>query len=157
MRRRIDLWTSVLTFAVMVSAVVATPARAEDHLFKPTLVYRLTSLEVIDDQYVIETEGAGVSRLLGPILATGTVVQTLVPDACDPAIGQFTFYVEGGTIEIWSEELVCPPPAKITGMWFVTGGTGAFAGVTGSGTSSGVGSRSGHDPVTIHYKGLLSY
>ena len=148
---------SILFFTVIVSTLFPTSARAEDHPFKATIVYRFVSAQVIGDELIIETEGAGVSRLLGPVIVTGTVVQTRVPGDCDPTVGQFTFYVEGGTIEIRSEGFVCPPPTKISDMWFAEGGTGEFAGVTGSGTSSGVASRTGRDPVIVHYEGMLSY
>jgi len=121
------------------------------------VVYRLTSLVQVDDQLLIEAEGGGVSRLLGGITATASVTQATLPDPCDSYSADFDFSAAQGSLSIHSAGQVCSPPTRITGTWSVTGGTGAFAGATGSGTETGKSSFTGNDPVIDQLSGILIY
>jgi hypothetical protein len=154
---RIGVLLSSLLLAVLVGLVSPRQAWSEDHDFKATLVFRLTSVEQVDDQIFIQATGTGTSALLGPVTVSASVTQSAVGDPCSQYSGDFDLSASGGTIQIHIEGTVCPPPDLISGAWSVTGGTGAFAGATGSGTEEGQQSFSGSDPVTSHWEGTLSY
>jgi len=131
-------------------------AWSADHDFKVTFVVRATSFERVGDQIIVHAEGSGTSALLGPITITATVTQT-TGSPCDQFHGVFDLVTTGGSIQVSSQGTVCSTPGKITGNWSVTGGTGDFAGATGSGTEDGKPSFVGNDPVVDHWEGTLSY
>lgn len=148
---------AVLTLAASACAVLAVPAWAEDHDFKATAIYRLTALTPMGNQLLIEAEGGGVSRIMGPFTATATVTQDAFPDPCYAYSAEILLTSSQGTIHIHSDGTVCAPPAMITGAWHVVDGTGAFAGATGSGVEQGKQSFVGSDPVVFQMEGFLSY
>jgi hypothetical protein len=148
---------SRVTLAVLAFAILAAPAWAEDHDFKATAIYRLTSLTPMGDQLLIVAEGGGVSRILGPFTATATVTQDAVPDPCFAYSAESELISSQGTLHLHSDGSVCAQPDMITGAWYVVGGTGAFAGATGSGVEQGKQSFVGSDPVVDHLDGTLSY
>lgn len=163
MRRRIGLLLSVLTLAFAAGAALAPAAWAEDHDFRLTFVARLTSIQQVGGQLIIETEGGGFSPLLGATTITGTVVQEIAGDPCHAYEGDLALSTSEGTIEAHIFGLVCGPPdqidgAQISGAWYVTGGTGAFTGASGSGVELGKASLAGGvDPGVVRLDGTLSY
>jgi len=157
MRWRIKGQALCLMMAVLAGSALTSTVWAGDHDFDVTIVYRLTSLQQAGDQLFIEAEGGGVSRILGPLTATASVIQSTVADPCFQFSADFDLVAEDGTIRIHSEGVVCSPPTQIAAAWVVTGGTGAFAGATGSGTEQGKYSFSGSDPVVDRLEGTLSY
>lgn len=146
-----------IMLALLAIACLAAPAWAEDHDFKATAIYRLTSLTPVGAQLLIVAEGGGVSRVLGPFTAIANVTQDAVGDPCYGFSAEFHLSSSQGTLQLHSEGTVCPPPALITGTWHVVGGTGAFAGATGSGVEKGKQSFVGSDPVVDELDGTLSY
>lgn len=157
MRSRIGLLLAVLTMAAVAGSAFQPPAWAGDHDFRLTLVARLTSIQRVNDTLVIETEGGGVSALLGMTTMTGTVTQNISGDPCPAYQGDLDLSTADGTLQVHVFGLVCGPPEQIDGAWYVTGGTGAFAGATGSGVELGKGSYSGNDPGVVTLDGTLSF
>lgn len=157
MRSTSLVFSSCFMLALVAGAVSTSAAWAEVHDFKANIVYRLTSLEQVDDQLVIEAEGGGTAQPLGIVTAAATVTQAVSPSPCYAYSAEFDLSAAEGTIQIHAEGEVCPPPTRITGDWWVTGGTGAFAGATGLGTESGKYSFTGGDPVVDELEGVLSY
>ena len=75
--------------------------------------------------------------------------------------GQITFSGATGSITLADTGTVCGNtaspwlyPATIASTWEITGGTGQFSGITGSGTSQGT--IGGNGPV-VHFTGTVSY
>jgi len=152
---RISPCVLVLSLAAVVPST--SDVRAADHDFETNVVYRLLSVEEVNGQLVIETEGTGQSSLLGTVTAAATVTQSESPGPCFSYSADFFLSATAGTIQIHSGGTVCPPPSQITGEWTVTGGTGAFLNATGSGTEEGKQSFAGNDPVVDRLRGTLSY
>ena len=77
----------------------------------------------------------------GPIRGVGTETQTYV-DTPDGEAVQFTWHFRTGTVtgvavedyDLSFDPISCTAKATGTGTWTITGGTGAYAGATGSGT-----------------------
>ncbi len=157
MRSTISVFRSCLMPALVAGTACAVPAWAEAHDFDVNVVYRLTSLEQVGDRLVVEAEGSGASRPLGIVTAAATVTQSASANPCYEYSAEFYLAAAEGTIQIHSEGEVCPPPTQIAGTWWVTAGTGAFAGATGFGTESGKPSFTGNDPVVDRLEGTLSY
>lgn len=73
-----------------------------------------------------------------------TQVAELAVDGCRPSTVVHTLTGATGSLEITSEDEVCPHPSgklpgsKIVGNWTISGGSGDFAGMTGTGHSDGV-------------------
>jgi len=139
------------------------PVWAEDHDFRLTFVARLASIQRVDDQLIIETEGGGVSPLLGAVTVTGTVNQEIAGDPCHAYDGDLVLSTSEGAIQTHVFGVLCGPPdqidgSTISGAWVVTGGTGVFAGVSGSGVELGKASfAGGTDPGVVRLEGTLSY
>jgi hypothetical protein len=96
----------------------------------------------------------------GTIVGVGRVsVVTLVSETqsggCLPSVVTHTLTGADFTLEITSIDEICPHPSgksagsKIVGNWTVTGGTGTYAGASGSGTSAGVIGGQGNVPFTL--------
>jgi hypothetical protein len=142
--------------ATVVAMTVAAPtatAVAEEQGFKASAVMWIVSSEVVGEQATIEVEGQGQSKLLGSFSVTASLDQILVP-GCDPGSGTFTFSTEAGTLELHAEALVCF--TEVTGVWQVTGGSGAYSEASGGGSFTGSPSHSGEDPIVVHFEGVLS-
>jgi len=143
--------------ALLAVALLAPAAWAEEHDFKITIVYRLTSLEDSGGQIVIEAEGGGVSEFLGTVTATASVIQAASEGPCSLYTADFELSAAEGMIRLHGAGQVCSPPGGISGTWSVTGGTGAFSSAHGSGTEEGEYSFTGDDPVIDHLEGKLVY
>jgi len=92
-----------------------------------------------------------------------------VPAGCDSvtAVEHMVLDSDGSTLDLALDAALCYPgssrdssdspraqgdPFKATGTFAVVGGTGVFAGATGSGTLTSVGAG---DAIVIHYSGTL--
>src|SRR5262249_6683216 len=88
-------------------------------------------------------EGTGTVNIMGPVTVTIAVLQDFSGDPCNPYTAEATYVGATGSITIsdvagW----VCPSahfkgPGTIQGVWNVTGGTGEFSGIIGSGADQG--------------------
>ena len=107
--------------ALVIAAVPAGAALADEQNFKAAAVLRVVSLQMVGDGVLIEAEGQGHSKLLGSFTVTASIGQMLVP-GCDPGVGEFTISTEVGTLVLQGEALVCF--TDVTGVWEVTGGRG---------------------------------
>jgi len=105
-------------------------------------------------------QGRGAANIMGSMTWTFDFVQDFNITPCSPATGVITLKGESGTITLSDTAFVClgPSPSTfpnvISSSWAITGGTGEFEGITGSGTSQGV--IGGNGPV-VHYSGTVSY
>jgi len=88
--------------------------------------------------------GAGTATQMGRITNAGSIVITGSDPSCPNAIANVnteTLTTAGGdTLTIVSQDIACPTgPGTVhgTGQWHVTGGTGRFAGTTGTGVADG--------------------
>src|SRR4051812_34342466 len=82
-------------------------------------------------------EGSGGANRMGRITFTIAVVQDFNIRPCNPYTGRVTFTGASGSITLSDQGTVCGQPAgppTISSDWHVTGGTGEFQGITGSGT-----------------------
>jgi hypothetical protein len=83
-------------------------------------------------------------------------------DLCEPQTRHGTFKARGGTISYVATGIDCPATRNLLGGyravvadWVVTGGTGRFEGVTGSGRQN-VRPEDEGDEVNTHYQGSVS-
>jgi hypothetical protein len=116
----------------------------------------------------------GRARIDGFGAATRTLAITGftpgVPVGCDAvtAVEHMVLDSDGSTLDLALDAALCYPgssrdapdspraqgdPFKATGTFVIVGGTGAFAGATGSGTLTSVGAG---DAIVIHYSGTLA-
>jgi hypothetical protein len=105
--------------------------------------------------------GTGTVNIMGAVTVTINVVQDLSGYPCDPYIAETTFVGATGSITIsdtcgW----VCPSatrfggPGTIQGVWNITGGTGQFSGIIGSGADQGTIAGSGPN---VQWSGIVVY
>jgi len=107
-------------------------------------------------------EGSGTVNIMGPITWTVNVTQDFNGYPCNPAVGtQYTLVGATGSITMADTcGAVCPSATKsgapytIETVWNVTGGTGAFSGIIGSGTNQGT--ITGNGP-NLHLSGIVVY
>lgn len=101
---------------------------------------------------------------LGHVELHELVVQTGVTDSelCEPQTRHGTFTATGGTITYVADGIDCPGTRVLLGGyravvadWVITGGTGRFEGVTGSGRQN-VRPEDEGDEVNTHYQGTVS-
>ncbi len=106
-------------------------------------------------------EGSGTVNIMGPVAVTIHVVQDFSGYPCDPYTAETTFVGANGSITIsdtcgW----VCPSatrsgfPFTIQGVWNITGGTGQFSGIIGSGADQGT--ITGNGP-NVRWSGIVVY
>ena len=106
-------------------------------------------------------EASGSVNIMGRVSWTFTVVQDTNITPCNPAVAEAT--AVGATGSITTSDtcgIVCPSathsgfPFTISDVFNVTGGTGQFSGITGSGT--GQGTIAGNGP-NVHLSGIVVY
>jgi hypothetical protein len=112
--------------------------------------------------FVVEESGlwAGLGRVdLHELVAQSGVTDL---ELCEPQTRHGTFTATGGTISYVATGIDCPATRVLTGGyravvadWVITGGTGRFEGVTGSGRQN-VRPEDEGDEVNTHYQGSLS-
>jgi hypothetical protein len=108
---------------------------------------------------VLVFQGSGAANIMGPITWTAQIVQDFTTSPCSEALAEITLVGATGSITVTDNAgFVCPSPSPsggfITSVWEVTGGTGEFSGISGSGTSRGP--IGGGGPV-VHLSGTVSF
>lgn len=105
-------------------------------------------------------QGTGTSNFMGPISWTGTVVQDFNVTPCNTVQAEITVVGATGSITVSDAcGIVCPgvgvgSPNTIQSVWNMTGGTGEFTGITGSGTTQGTIDDQG---LVLRLKGVLLF
>ena len=103
-------------------------------------------------------EGTGTVNIMGPVTVTIHVVEDYSGYPCDPYTAEYTLVGPTGSITFSDTAgWVCPSahfngPSTIQGVWNVTGGTGAFSGIIGSGSDQGT--IAGNGP-NVHWSGIV--
>ena len=136
----------------------AQSARAiEGHLERSTLV----SINCIGGVCTAVFESSGSVNIMGRVNWTTTVVQDTNITPCNPAVSESTAVGATGSITLTDScGIVCQSathfggPATISTVWNVTGGTGEFSGITGSGSSQGT--IAGNGP-NVSASGIVVY
>jgi hypothetical protein len=89
-------------------------------------------------------QGNGSANIMGPITWTANVVQDFNVTPCNTWLAEITLVGATGSITVSDScGIACPSntpsgfPLTISSVWNVTGGTGQFNGITGSGTNQG--------------------
>ena len=105
--------------------------------------------------------GNGTVNIMGPVTVTIVVAQDFSGYPCDPYTSEATFVGATGSITISDTAgWVCPSatrsgfPYTIQGVSTVTGGTGEFSGIIGSGADQGT--ITGNGP-NVHLTGIVVY
>jgi hypothetical protein len=111
-----------------------------------------------------EVDESGLWPGLGRVEVHELVVQSGLTDLelCEPQTRHGTFTATGGTISYVATGIDCPATRMLLGGyravvadWVITGGTGRFEGVTGSGRQN-VRPEDEGDEVNTHYQGTVS-
>jgi hypothetical protein len=140
----------------------ATTAHAQDVVAFSATTNPLTLVSEVcnGDVCDIVFEGTGTVNIMGPVTVTTHVVQDFSGYPCFPAPNESTWVGATGSITISDTcGTVCPSsgrPYTIQGAWNVTGGTGEFSGIAGSGSDQGTINPQGHGP-TVHLTGVVLY
>jgi len=106
-------------------------------------------------------EGSGAVNIMGQVTVTTHVVQDFNVTPCNTGIAEATFVGATGTVTYtYTCGTVCPSatryggPFTVQGVWNVTGGTGQFSGIIGSGADQGT--LTGNGP-NVHWSGIVAY
>ncbi len=140
----------------------ATTAHAQSLVKFEATTHQLTLTSSVCNGDVCEFvfEGRGTVNIMGPVTVTIDVVQDLSGYPCDPYTSEATFVGASGSITISDTAgWVCPSahfngPTTIQGVWNITGGTGQFSGIIGSGADQGT--IAGNGP-NVHWSGIVVY
>jgi hypothetical protein len=104
----------------------------------------LSGSVAMTSQTTLSFNGAGTATQMGRITNMGAIVVTGSDPSCPNSIANVNTEtlttIAGDTLTIVSQDVACPTgPGTVhgTGQWHVTGGTGRFAGTTGTGTADG--------------------
>ena len=156
---------TILIMSLNVQPALAAPSNA--NAANTTVAFQaavnqsqLISQACEDGVCAVVSQGFGAANIMGPVSFTFDFVQDLNITPCSPFSGVMTFEGESGTITFSHTGFVClgsSPfgfPASISSNWVITGGTGEFEGITGSGTSQGV---IGGDGPIVHFSGTVLY
>ena len=141
----------------------ATTAQAQRLVAFNATLNQLTQVSIVCNGSVCDIvfEGNGTVNIMGPVTVTIHVVQDLSGYPCDPYTSEATFVGATGSITISDTAgWVCPSatgsafPATIQGVWNITGSTGQFSGIIGSGSDQGT--IAGNGPHA-HLSGIVVY
>ena len=164
MKAKILQKTLLILIPGFAALLVATTANAQNlvalqgDLHQTTLVSQTCNGGVCNSVF----EGSGTVNIMGSITWTVYVTQDFNGYPCNPAVGtQYTLVGATGSITMADTcGTVCPSATKsgapytIETVWNVTGGTGAFSGIIGSGTNQGT--ITGNGPNS-HLSGIVVY
>src|SRR4029077_19707685 len=148
--------TGMLAFggATTAHAQNVVPFNATTNQF--TLVSEVCNGSVCD----LVFEGNGTVNIMGPVAVTVHVAQDFSGYPCFPAPNETTFVGATGSITVSDTcGTVCPSTGRlytIQGAWNVTGGTGQFSRIDGSGRGQGTINPQGHGPH-VHLTGVVVY
>jgi len=106
--------------------------------------------------------GNGTVNIMGAVTVTIDIVQDFSGYPCNPGTAETTYVGATGSITTsYAAGWVCPSatrsgfPQTIQGVWNVTGGTGQFSGIIGSGADQGT--IAGNGRPTVHLTGIVVY
>ena len=163
MRNSKILRNILLSLGVGLTAVLAPPTvdgqvvAFNAQLNQTTLVSQSCNGGVCNSVF----EGSGAVNIMGAVTWTANTVQDFNVTPCNTALADITFVGTTGSITVSNScGTVCPSathnglPNTIESVWNVTGGTGQFGGITGSGLEQGT--ITGNGPV-IHLNGVVVY
>jgi hypothetical protein len=149
--------TGMLAFGAATTAHATTRWALEGNLHHTRLVSITCNGGVCD----IVFEGSGTVNIMGPVTVTTHVVQDFNITPCNTGVSEATLV--GATGSITTSDtcgMVCPSanhfgfPNTISTIWNVTGGTGEFSGITGSGTDEGT--IAGNGP-NVRLSGIVEF
>jgi hypothetical protein len=157
--------------AALAALALALPAPAQTSTFEA----KVQGLFGIRNSIICPPNlDCGRARIDGYGAATRTLAITGftpgVPAGCDSvtALEHMVLDSDGSTLDLALDAAICHPgssrdassspraqgdPFRATGTFAIVGGTGVFAGATGSGTLTSVGAG---DAIVIHYSGTLA-
>ena len=155
---------STLIIAITVTGMLAFGAATTSHAqslraFEAT-AHQLTLVSSVvcnGDVCEFVFEGRGTVNIMGSVTFTIDVVEDFSGYPCEPYTSEATFVGDTGSITISDTAgWVCPSPGRgtIQGVWNITGGTGQFSGIVGSGADQGI--FSGNGP-NVHWSGIVVY
>ena len=157
---------STLIIAIAVTGMLAfsgaTTAHAQNVVAFNATVNQLTLVSQVCNGSVCDLvfEGNGTVNIMGPVTVTIHVAQDFSGYPCLPAPNEGTFVGATGSITVADTcGTVCPSTGRlytIQGAWNVTGGTGEFSGIAGSGSGQGTINPEGHGPH-VHLTGVVAY
>jgi hypothetical protein len=145
MKTKILQKTLLILIPGFAALLVATTANAQNlvalqgNLHQTTLVSQTCNGGVCNSVF----QGSGTVNIMGPMTWTNHVTQDFNPYPCNPALSDITMVGATGSITISDSSVVCPSatghnsPYTIQGVWNVTGGSGQFSGIAGSGATQG--------------------
>ena len=143
--------------------LAATTAHAQNLVAFDATSHQNTLVSIVCNGDVCDLvfEGSGTVNIMGPVTVTIHVVEDYSGYPCDPYTAETTFVGASGSITISDTAgWVCPSatrsgfPYTIQGVWNVTGGTGQFSGIVGSGADQGT--ITGNGP-NVHWTGIVVY
>src|SRR5438552_4822350 len=146
------------------AALVTTTAHAQSLVAFEATAHQLTGVSSVCNGDVCEFvfEGRGTVNIMGSVTVTIDVVQDLSGYPCNPYTSVATFIGDTGSITISDAAgWVCPSathsgfPGTIQGVSTVTGGTGQFSGIIGSGADQGT--IAGNGNPNVHVTGIVVY
>ena len=147
----------------MLAFGAATTSHAQSLRAFDATIHQVRAVSSVCNGDVCETvfEGRGTVNIMGSVTVTIDVVQDNSGYPCDPYTSVATFVGNTGSITISDAAgWVCPSatgfgrPATIQGVSTVTGGTGEFSGIIGSGADQGT--IAGNGP-NVHVTGIVVY
>jgi hypothetical protein len=163
MKTKILQKTLLILIPGFAALLVATTANAQNlvalqgDLHQTTLVSQTCNGGVCD----LVFKGSGTVNIMGPMTWTVHARQDFNGYPCNTAVTESTFVGATGSITIADTcGTVCPSathsgaPNTIESVWNVTGGTGAFSGIIGSGTYQGTISPKGPN---VRLSGIVVY
>jgi hypothetical protein len=158
------LQKAFLTLTAGFGALLATTtAHAQSLRAFEATSHQFTQVSIVCNGSVCDVvfEGRGNVNIMGPVTVTDHVVQDFSGYPCNPGTAETTYVGATGSITTsYAAGWVCPSathsgfPFTIGGIWNVTGGTGEFSGIVGSGADQGT--IAGNGP-NVHSSGVVAY
>lgn len=154
----------------IIALLLALAPRTAPVLAQETLVFQAQSNQPIlvstdcpegVDGVCFNFEASGAANIMGPVTWTIHVVQESFPVPCTDDTAEITLVGATGSIKLLASDTVCAGPSPLgfpffgSGVWQITGGTGEFEGITGSGTGQVVIQPNGKH--TTHLSGTASH
>jgi hypothetical protein len=149
--------TGMLAFGAATTADAQNLVSISGNLHQATLVSSSCNGGVCEFVF----EGSGAVNIMGPVTWTSHVVQDTNITPCNPGVSEATLVGATGSITtVDTCGIVCPSathfggPGTINTVCNITGGTGEFSGITGSGAYQGT--IAGNGP-NVKLSGIVVY
>jgi hypothetical protein len=137
-------WTVSALVAVVAAALLLPADATAARRFRVRVDLAQTGGPVADPSRcaapteVVFLEGTGNGAGLGRVTVTAS--HCIIDDPADPNFGNGLMTISGGRGDIFLSYSGTDTGGVLEGTFTITGGTGAYAGATGGGTFSGLGS-----------------